>query len=94
LVDIADVVTILKVKVAHSGDAGMSITVTLSSEEVAQIRQITQLDSDSEAVSRAAREFLRLTRLRQLKSVSGQVEFDENWKQLESLELEEIGFPR
>lgn len=52
----------------------------LSSEELAQIKQITQLDSDSEAVSRAAREFLRLFRLRQLKSVSGQVEYEENWQ--------------
>ena len=71
----------------------MSITVTLSNEELAEIKQITQLDSDSEAVSRAAQEFLRLFRLRQLKSVSGQVEYEENWRQLESLELDEIGFP-
>jgi len=72
----------------------MSITVTLSSEELAQIKQITQLDSDAEAVSRAAREFLRLVGLRQLKSVSGQVDYEENWQQLESLELDDISFPR
>ena len=72
----------------------MSITVTLTSEELSQLKQITRLDSDSEAVSRAAREFLRLVRLRQLKSVSGQVDYDENWPQLESLELDEAGFPR
>jgi Arc/MetJ family transcription regulator len=71
----------------------MAITVTLSSEELAQIKQITQLDSDSEAVGRAAREFLRLWQLRQLQAVSGHVEFDDHWRTLESLELREAGFP-
>ncbi len=71
----------------------MGITVTLSDEELTQIKQITQLDSDSEAVGRAAREFLRLCQLRQLQAVSGQVDFDDSWEQLESLELGETGFP-
>lgn len=71
----------------------MTITIRLSSEELEQIKRITQLDSDSEAVSCAAREFLRLHHLRQLKSVSGHVEYDDNWRDLESLELGEIGYP-
>ena len=71
----------------------MGIKVTLSSEELAQIKQITQLDSDSEAVSCAAREFLRLCQLRQLKSISGHVEYEDNWRSLESLELGNTGFP-
>ncbi len=71
----------------------MSVTVTLSSEELAQIRQLTQIDSDAEAVGRAAREFLRLCQLRQLQSVSGHVDFVDQSEQLESLELGEIGFP-
>jgi len=71
----------------------VSITVTLSTAEIAEIRKLTQVDSDSEAVSRAVREFLRISRLRQLKSVSGRVEYEENWQGLESLELGETGFP-
>jgi hypothetical protein len=71
----------------------MSVTVTLSNEELAQIKQLTQIDSDSEAVGRAAREFLRLCRLRQLQSVSGHVDFVDQSEQLESLELGEAGFP-
>ncbi len=71
----------------------MSITVTLSTAEIAEIRKLTQVDSDSEAVSRAVREFLRISQLRQLKSVSGRVEYEENWQRLESLELGETEFP-
>ena len=71
----------------------MSITVTLSTAEIAEIRKLTQVDSDSEAVTRAVREFLRISQLRQLKSVSGRVEYEENWQRLESLELGETGFP-
>ena len=42
----------------------------------------------------AAREFLRVSQLRELKAVSGKVEFDPNWERLESLELGEMGFPQ
>lgn len=72
----------------------MSITVTLTSEELAQIKQIVKLDSDGEAVEKAAREFLRLSGLRQLKAVSGKVDFEDNWRELESLELDEVAFPK
>ncbi|MBM4090440.1 MAG: hypothetical protein FJ276_13620 [Planctomycetes bacterium] len=72
----------------------MGITVTLSNEELAQIKQLTQIDSDSEAVGHAAREFLRLRQLRQLKSISGRVEYEDNWRDLESLEIGETAFPR
>ncbi len=72
----------------------MSVTVTLTSEELAQIKQITKLDSDCHAVEKAAREFLRLSGLRQLKAVSGKVDFEDNWQELESLELDEMTFPQ
>ena len=72
----------------------MGVTVTLSTDELAQVKQLTQIDSDSEAVGQAVREFLRLTQLRQLQSVSGQVEYDADWRSSVSLELHEIGFPR
>jgi len=65
----------------------MSITVELTSQEIDQLRQITKLESDSDAVGKAVREFLRLRRLRELKSVSGRVEFEENWQESETLEL-------
>ena len=71
----------------------MSLTVDHTSEEVAQIKRITRMQDDAAAVTKAAREYLRLSRLRGTKAVSGQVDYDDQSPQLESLELGEIGFP-
>jgi len=72
----------------------VSINIELPDQELAAIKQITKLDDDAEAVVRAAREFLRLSRLRELKGVSGKVDFDADWQKLEELELGESGFPQ
>ncbi|MBI2925519.1 MAG: hypothetical protein HYY24_07425 [Verrucomicrobia bacterium] len=67
----------------------MSVIVDLREEEVAQIKHLTELESESDAVAQAAREFLRVAQLRELKSVSGKVDYSENWQALEALELKE-----
>ncbi|HEY7152972.1 MAG TPA: hypothetical protein VH575_03335 [Gemmataceae bacterium] len=72
----------------------MSITIDLTVQEVAALKQFTKLEDDAEAVTKAAREFLRLSRLRELKAASGKVEFEANWQELEELELGESDFPR
>jgi hypothetical protein len=72
----------------------MSITVELTTQEIATLKQLTKLDGDAEAVAKAAREFLRVCRLRELKAISGKVEFLANWKELEDLELLESDFPQ
>jgi hypothetical protein len=72
----------------------VSITIDMSAQEIAALKQITKLDNDAEAVMRAAREFLRLSRLRELKAVSGKVEFEDDWQRLEELELGESCFPQ
>ena len=72
----------------------MSITIELPDQEIAALKQLTKLDNEAEAVMKAAREYLRLSRLRELKTVSGNVEFDANWPELEELELGESGCPR
>jgi hypothetical protein len=74
-------------------ETDMSITIEIPAQELAALKQLTQRDSDAEAIIQAAREFLRLSRLRELKAVSGKVEFDSNWQQLEALELNETCFP-
>jgi len=58
------------------------------------LKQITRLENDAEAVTKAAREFLRLSRLRELKAVSGKVDFENNWQELEEREMGESGFPQ
>ena len=54
----------------------MSITIKMSAQEIAALKQLTRLDNDGEAIIQAAREFLRLGRLRELKAVSGKVQFE------------------
>ena len=72
----------------------MSINIDLTPQEVAALRLATKLENDADAVARAAPEFLRLTGLRQLKAASGKVEFDNNWQELEQLELGESRLPQ
>ena len=63
----------------------MSITVNLSEKELLQLKQLTHEDDEAEAVVTAAREFLRLAYLKQLKSVSGKVDFEDQSKKTERL---------
>jgi hypothetical protein len=72
----------------------VSISIELTSQEIAALKQATKIENDAEAVAKAAREFLRLRGLRDLKAVSGKVEVEENWQELEELELGEAGFPQ
>lgn len=72
----------------------MSITIDMSPQEIAAIKQLTRLDNDAEAIVQAAREFVRLARLRELKTASGKVDFDSHWQELEDLELNESALPQ
>jgi hypothetical protein len=72
----------------------MTINVELSDQELAALKKLIQLDNDAAAISKAAREFLRLRRLRELKGVSGKVEFESSWQELVDLELRELDFPQ
>lgn len=72
----------------------MSITIEMPVQEMAAIRQLTRLENDAEAIVKAAREYLRLTALRELKSASGKVDFDATWQELEDLELDQTSLPK
>lgn len=67
----------------------MSVTINLSSEEVAKIKRFTQIDSESEAVAKAAREFLRVIQLRELKAAAGNLDCQGVGEDMEGLELRE-----
>lgn len=71
----------------------MSIHIEMTAQEIASLKQITKLENDAEAVTKAAREFLRLSRLRELKAISGKVDFEDNWQELEQRELDVSDFP-
>jgi hypothetical protein len=67
----------------------MSVTVNLSPDEVAQIKRFTALKNESDAVTMAAREFLRVVKLRELKAASGNVDYQDAGGAMEALELRE-----
>src|ERR1051325_2995557 len=67
----------------------MSVTVNLSSDELAQIRRFTEIEDENEAVAKAAREFLRVVRLRELKAASGKVDYQGAGEAMRSEELRE-----
>ena len=67
----------------------MSVTVNLSSDEVAQIKRFTDIDNENDAVTKAAREFLRVVKLRELKAASGNVDYQDAGEAMETLELRE-----
>ena len=71
----------------------MSITIEMHPQEIDALKQITQLSNEADAIMHAAREFLRISQLRELKTASGRMEFDSNWQRLEELELKESALP-
>ena len=71
----------------------MELTIKLNDDEVARLRSLTHTDDNAIAVAAAAREYLRLGELRQLKAASGRVDFSLDWEELERLELEELDKP-
>ena len=71
----------------------MVVQVQLTDEELSQVKKFTSVENDAEAVARATREFLRLALLKQFKFVSGNVDYGENWHELEGLEFCELEFP-
>jgi hypothetical protein len=68
----------------------MTATVNLTAEEIAEIQALTN-ESDVEAAIRAAMvEYVRYARRQQLRELSGKVEMQENWRNLEEAELREV----
>ena len=66
----------------------MNMALDLSERELLELRQRTKASDSADAVSRAAREFLRTCRLRELTSMAGRLDYDEQaWRALDEAEL-------
>jgi hypothetical protein len=72
----------------------MRITGEIPAQEIAALKQLTKLENDAESILMAAREFIRLSRLSELKAASGRIEIDDNCRELEQRELSEIDTPK
>jgi hypothetical protein len=68
----------------------MAVPIELSEADLALIKQATNQNDAAAAVAQAAMEFLRITQLKQLKAVSGKVDFGLDWQGMESLEMGEL----
>jgi Arc/MetJ family transcription regulator len=66
----------------------MRVTIDLSSEEVAEIRRFTEIVSEDDAVTKAVREFLRFSTLRELTGASGKFDYTDTGESMEALEGE------
>lgn len=65
-----------------------NLAIDLTEPELTELRQRTNADDSARAVSRAAREFLRTCRLRELTSISGKLDYDgDAWRILDAAEL-------
>jgi hypothetical protein len=72
----------------------VSINIELTIQEIAALKQATKLENDAEAIVKAAREFLRLRRLHELKAISGKADLETSWQELEQLEVSELAVSR
>ena len=72
----------------------MSITVELSSEEIAQMTRLTNLQDGARRWPTPLASFCGFVGSGNSCAMSGHVDYDDNWQRLESLELAEVDFPR
>ncbi|MEO8498221.1 MAG: hypothetical protein ABI614_24410 [Planctomycetota bacterium] len=70
----------------------MNLALKLTSQELAEIRDRTCESDNADAVTRAAQEFLRVCRSRELTSLAADLDYDENaWRDLDEAELRQPG---
>jgi hypothetical protein len=68
----------------------VNLALDLTERELTELLRRTNAADSAGAVSRAAREFLRTCRLRELTSMAGSLDYDENaWQELDAAELGE-----
>jgi hypothetical protein len=65
----------------------MPTIVDITEQELADLKAFTKETDTVAAVRLAMKEYLRLARRIELKSMSGQVEMEDNWQNLEAAEL-------
>lgn len=67
----------------------MQAVIEMTDDEWKTLQTLTRIDEANEAVRTAVREYLRVAAVEALKRSAGTIEIQENWQDLERLELEE-----
>jgi hypothetical protein len=65
----------------------MSTVVEMSEQELAELKALTQQTDAATAIRMAMTEYLRYVRRQRLKELSGRVEMQDNWAELEETEM-------
>jgi hypothetical protein len=65
----------------------MTTTVDLTEQEIAELKELTHQEDVTAAVRVAMTEYLRYVRRQRLKALSGRVEMEENWADMENAEM-------
>ncbi|HMS83697.1 MAG TPA: type II toxin-antitoxin system VapB family antitoxin [Nitrospira sp.] len=66
----------------------MRTTLDLDEKLIRQLMDVTAAKTKTEAIHQAAAEMIRRKKLDQLKSLSGTIHLDLDWKRLEAVELQ------
>jgi hypothetical protein len=67
----------------------MSISVELTDKEIAQLRELTQQEDVAASLKTAVLEYIRYRKRLELIELSGRIEMQDNWQELEEAELKE-----
>ena len=69
-------------------ESGTMVTsIELTEQELAELKELTNQTDAVEAVRAAMHDYIRYARRMRLKQLSGRVEMNDNWRQLEQAEL-------
>ena len=68
----------------------MRTTLDIDPELLAEAERITGEMSPSKAVNAALRELVRRQKLKELRALIGTMELEDNWRELEDMELDEM----
>lgn len=68
----------------------MRTTLDLDEKLLDEVEEITGETSPSKAVNKAMAEFVRLRKLAKLRDLLGRAPLEDNWRELEKLELAEM----
>jgi Arc/MetJ family transcription regulator len=68
----------------------MRTTLNIDSRLLAEAAKITREKGASNTVNAALRELVRSRKLRELREILGTLDWEENWRDLEELELAEM----
>jgi len=65
----------------------MRTTLDLNEKLIRELMDVTSAKTKTDAIHQAASELIRRKKLEQLKSLSGKIRLDLNWKKLEQAEI-------